>query len=416
MNDGTFDGNPTKIIDYSGAGNTKRLTYTWKTCSGGLETFYGLRTNSAYGNGAEVYYPGFPDFFFLYWGRLQGTPTTTITNGTYYLKATHDFGSGNIVRQYYYGTDVIINDLSGTREFEIYTENSNPSLDVMVENGTRYQLNSFFNSTKVLSNNFLVIQRTAPKSAVYIYAPTVSWAFENGTGYSSMKTTVSDVKLISATVVLGEFNAEPLIDLLTAFKYYGDNLVGETMPVSFVGVVEAYKSVKELYGKAKWGDVAWKTTYDKCLSDSDVKLVMHDSPETNNITSWALTSKKLDYAILGQPGTSSTTKIYCGLRGEPIAIYAVNGPLTESYNASTKILALNVTHQSSTRILVYWKFPSDVNDNGIIDVFDLALMGKAFGATPGSLNWDEDCDINGDEIVSETDLSTAEKDYGKSTP
>lgn len=122
---------------------------------------------------------------------------------------------------------------------------------------------------------------------------------------------------------------------------------------------------------------------------------------------------KLTLKVAGESGELSTLEIYCGNKGQPVAIYTVNGTLTWSYNASTAILTLKVTHASPTTILIYWRLPGDVNDDDVADVVDLALMGKAYGATCGCPNWNEGCDINGDEIIDEKDLSIEAEDYGK---
>jgi len=119
--------------------------------------------------------------------------------------------------------------------------------------------------------------------------------------------------------------------------------------------------------------------------------------------------------FISRNNTLSTAEVYCGNRGEPMEIYVVNGTLTWSYDASTTTLAFNVTHKSPTRILIYWKLPSDVNNDGIVDIADLALMGETYGTTPSGANWDEGCDINGDEIIDTHDLEVCSRNYGKNT-
>ncbi|UCC32903.1 MAG: hypothetical protein JSW53_03655, partial [Candidatus Bathyarchaeota archaeon] len=129
------------------------------------------------------------------------------------------------------------------------------------------------------------------------------------------------------------------------------------------------------------------------------------------MTATAYTSKKLTVTISGTEATS--TEVYCGNRGEPLAIYITRGNISWSYNPSTTSLSLNVFHECSTRILIYWKHPADVNNNGVVDARDLTKIGKAYGATPSSLNWNEACDINGDEIIDEVDLTILEENYGE---
>jgi len=126
-------------------------------------------------------------------------------------------------------------------------------------------------------------------------------------------------------------------------------------------------------------------------------------------------SDVLTLTVYGYSGTTTITQVHCGVKGKPTAVYASNGTLTWSYNASTTVLTLNVTHASPTRVLIYWKIPGDVNDNGIVDLHDLAIIGKACEATPVSPKWDEDCDINGDAIIDIFDIGIVSANWGRSS-
>jgi hypothetical protein len=59
------------------------------------------------------------------------------------------------------------------------------------------------------------------------------------------------------------------------------------------------------------------------------------------------------------------------------------------------------------------KLLGDINDDGIINVFDAFALGKAFGSTPGQSNWNEEADLNGDNVVNTTDLSELVNSFGK---
>jgi hypothetical protein len=58
------------------------------------------------------------------------------------------------------------------------------------------------------------------------------------------------------------------------------------------------------------------------------------------------------------------------------------------------------------------KFLGDVNDNGFVNVLDVFSLGKAFGSSPGSPNWNEEADMNGDEAVNSADLSRLVGNFG----
>jgi len=57
---------------------------------------------------------------------------------------------------------------------------------------------------------------------------------------------------------------------------------------------------------------------------------------------------------------------------------------------------------------------SDVNSDGIVNIFDLADVGKAYGSEPYEMNWNINADLNRDQIINVFDLSQMGKDYGTS--
>lgn len=56
----------------------------------------------------------------------------------------------------------------------------------------------------------------------------------------------------------------------------------------------------------------------------------------------------------------------------------------------------------------------DVNFDGNVDTMDIAIIGKAFGSSPGSDKWNPAADVNGDGSVDTMDLAIAIKNFGKS--
>ncbi|MGQ9555036.1 MAG: cohesin domain-containing protein [Anaerolineae bacterium] len=58
----------------------------------------------------------------------------------------------------------------------------------------------------------------------------------------------------------------------------------------------------------------------------------------------------------------------------------------------------------------------DANDDGVINITDLAIIGRAFGSVPGSGHWDERADINGDSAVNICDFVLAASNFGRSEP
>ena len=55
----------------------------------------------------------------------------------------------------------------------------------------------------------------------------------------------------------------------------------------------------------------------------------------------------------------------------------------------------------------------DLNDDGVVDIFDVVIIAKAFGSEPGDDNWNQLADLNGDDIVDIFDVVTISKNFGK---
>lgn len=54
----------------------------------------------------------------------------------------------------------------------------------------------------------------------------------------------------------------------------------------------------------------------------------------------------------------------------------------------------------------------DVNNDGVVDLFDLVKVAKAYASSPGDPNWDPEADVNGDNTVDIFDLVIISKYYG----
>jgi len=55
----------------------------------------------------------------------------------------------------------------------------------------------------------------------------------------------------------------------------------------------------------------------------------------------------------------------------------------------------------------------DVNGDGAVDIYDLAAVGLAFGATPDKPNWNPQADVNGDNIIDIFDLVSVAVNFGR---
>lgn len=106
--------------------------------------------------------------------------------------------------------------------------------------------------------------------------------------------------------------------------------------------------------------------------------------------------------------TSSTTASST-LTNEPVYVLSSDG----SYNLSFKIPSHEARTGNYTVYVssYYQEQPAvntvifkiiligDINDDGVVDIFDAILLSVAFGSTPGQPNWNSGADLNGDNIV-----------------
>jgi len=152
--------------------------------------------------------------------------------------------------------------------------------------------------------------------------------------------------------------------------------------------------------------------YDQGFRTTSVPKVI---ASTAMISDASYTSNLLKLTLNSLSGTTSTTKVYCGDKGEPKSVWA-NDTLFWSYNASTMTLSLDVTHVSPIEIVVDWRIPGDVNGDGAVDIDDLEKVAIAYGSTPGEPTWNVDTDLNRDNIVNILELFTVGKNYEKREP
>ena len=54
----------------------------------------------------------------------------------------------------------------------------------------------------------------------------------------------------------------------------------------------------------------------------------------------------------------------------------------------------------------------DLNDDGVVDINDLSIVGDAYGSTPGDPDWDATTDTNEDGIMDVYDLAIVGRNYG----
>ena len=54
----------------------------------------------------------------------------------------------------------------------------------------------------------------------------------------------------------------------------------------------------------------------------------------------------------------------------------------------------------------------DLNNDGVVDIFDVVILAKAFGSKPGDPNWNPDADLNNDGVVDIFDVVILVNEFG----
>jgi hypothetical protein len=114
---------------------------------------------------------------------------------------------------------------------------------------------------------------------------------------------------------------------------------------------------------------------------------------------------------LSSLSSGATTSFNCtwdttGLAAGNYTIKTQADPVPNEYNITDNTLICD----RHVRI----KIPGDANNDDTVDQIDLAVLQIAYGSTPTSINWNQECDFNRDNIVNANDLEIFGKNYGKS--
>lgn len=132
-----------------------------------------------------------------------------------------------------------------------------------------------------------------------------------------------------------------------------------------------------------------------------------------NITSTSYMPNKLNLTVNSLSGTTSTTLIYIGDKGEP---KEVNGATSWSYDEPSKLLTITVTHTDpATIITLKWRLPGDANGDGTVDIFDIGTISAHWYPGPpiGPLGYDPSADLNNDGAVDIFDIGIVSANWGQ---
>jgi hypothetical protein len=74
---------------------------------------------------------------------------------------------------------------------------------------------------------------------------------------------------------------------------------------------------------------------------------------------------------------------------------------------------MNVRSLSDTPIILIMRYFADLDGDGTINILDISIVAKAFGAKLEDVNWNAAADFNNDQVINILDISMVAKDYGR---
>jgi len=288
-----------------------------------------------------------------------GAVTRNVTEHGYYFQAWSNYTDAKVLT-YFYPTTVMFGNVTGLSR--IFISSAFPTTykpRLRAENGTIYNLEIMNNGTKVLSNDFLLWQnQTDPRSryTIFVHSPkTNTYNFTRLPDRIMMTSDISNYNM-TASYLSGWVNISTPDDAFSLMRNITSAYHSAT-PLTLTSILNHYKGLME----SKSPVASWWDAYKNSVS-TGVKLVAHNSPEKVSLGSWEFANNRLSFIVLAPLETTSTTKVYCGVKGEPVRVNASSGILTWSYNVSTMILTLNIVHAGPAKIVVEWRIPiADLN-------------------------------------------------------
>jgi predicted thioesterase len=215
------------------------------------------------------------------------------------------------------------------------------------------------------------------------YANDTYTIFTNATIFTG-ETDTADNRRVDGTVYIGPDVAASGITFVSKTKAYQKETITVRVKAVNQGKTSISSFVIQLWANATWnGNMTW---------------VMNKT--VTNLAAGAGKSKTFTWNTQGFE------------RGDYKLVAKIN-PLTGETDTADNTYTYGVT--------IRVKLLGDIDDNGIVNIYDTYLLGKAYGSqeayrsTPRSPNWNADADLNGDNFITSTDLSALNEKYGKTS-
>jgi hypothetical protein len=82
----------------------------------------------------------------------------------------------------------------------------------------------------------------------------------------------------------------------------------------------------------------------------------------------------------------------------------------------TAVATISTGNDTLSNGTITVRLMGDVNGDGRVDLKDIALVARALGSSPGSLNWNPACDLNGDGVINMRDIALVARHFGQHYP
>jgi len=108
------------------------------------------------------------------------------------------------------------------------------------------------------------------------------------------------------------------------------------------------------------------------------------------------------------PSSNATITFPWGASSVPQGYYAISARATPLQNE------IDIADNSFSDGSIMVTIPGDINGDKIVTVLDIYALGKAYGATQGSPNWNSNADINNDGEVNRLEIVILSAQFGQS--
>jgi hypothetical protein len=128
--------------------------------------------------------------------------------------------------------------------------------------------------------------------------------------------------------------------------------------------------------------------------------------------------KSSNFTITATSGATTTSE------GQPLTHTSTDGTYNLTFSLPRKGAKLGTNaiyatseyqgEQAAATHTFEVKLEGDVNGDGVVDIKDVTLTVRAYGATPDKPNWNPACDLNNDSIIDVKDITIVLRNYGNS--